>query len=137
MSMTNVVPLPSSLLAVIVPPALSTMRFTIGSPSPVPLISPSLAIIRLLMSCMNGSKSLSILACDIPHPVSLTSMCSLLSAPYQRTSTAISPCSVNFAAFPTRLMSIWRNPCCASSTMGRSPCGGASIFSKTPWRRTR
>ena len=137
MSMKNVVPLPSSLSARIVPPALSTMRFTIGRPSPVPLISPALACIRLAMSWMKGSKSLSSLSFEIPQPVSLISTCRVLVAPSHLTFTTISPRSVNFDALPTRLMSIWRIPCCASTTMGSSSCGGASTLSFTPWRRTR
>ena len=137
-SMRNVVPLPSSLAAVIVPSALSTIRLTIGRPSPVPLRSPPLLLrMRLAMSCTNGSKSLDIFSSEMPQPVSVTSSVSMCVAAAQLMVTTISPRSVNFAALPTRLIRIWRIPCWESSTTGMGTSPLVSMRSFTPCRRTR
>ena len=70
--MTKVVPFPTSLSTSTVPPALSTIRFTMGSPRPVPRISPSACFIRLEMSWTNGSNKCAIFSFEMPHPVSRT-----------------------------------------------------------------
>ena len=59
----------------------------------------------------------------MPHPVSFTTSRSVPvsgvsgSHPY---STVMLPSFVNFAEFPTKLMSTWRNPCRDNTTSGTS-----------------
>ena len=103
----KVEPAPTVLSAHIPPPIRSASRLLMARPSPVP---PYFRVIEA-STCVNESNSTSIASGPIPIPVSTTAMWTS----WRRSSrgrldtvTTTSPASVNFTAFDSRLVRIWR-----------------------------
>ena len=97
---TKRVPIFFSLCTSIVPPISSTSCLLIVVPKPVP---PNFRDIEA-SACANASKTLFTCSSDIPMPVSAIMNCT---SPFCTGCTVrdTQPCSVNFTALPTRLLS--------------------------------
>jgi len=94
----NVLPFPFSLSTSTRPPSLSTIRWVIASPRPVPPAAFPAS------TCLKGSKISANSSGLIPTPVSTTSK---RSQPFgaSETRSATPPSAVNFTAFPIRFTS--------------------------------
>ena len=129
----NVLPLPSSLSAPIVPPISSTSRRAIARPSPLP---PYLRVIEE-SAWVKVWKIESSFSGAIPIPVSRTekrsSRSPCPSSPAFSIVTATSPRCVNLIALPTRLISTWRSlsasPTSRVGTSGSIRVVSSSFFS--------
>src|SRR5262249_49214775 len=97
----KVEPRPSADSTQIRPPCISTMRFAIARPRPVP---PFFRAVEL-SACWNSSKILTWSASEIPGPVSATETTKWPSEAVPPTRP--SPASVNLMALPTRFRSTW------------------------------
>ncbi len=103
----NVEPSPGLLRTWMPPPIISTKRFEIASPRPVP---PYFRVVDA-SACMNGRKSLVTVSSSMPTPVSAIAKTSSSRSSMRRRATAIctSPSLVNLQAFAIRLKSTWRS----------------------------
>ena len=104
----NVDPAPCSLCRPISPPISSTSCFEMARPRPVP---PKRRVVEA-SACVNASNREPALSGAMPMPVSRTANRSVTASAASETRltvTAISPCSVNLTALPTRLVSICRS----------------------------
>src|SRR5437773_7133576 len=91
-------PLPSSLSTQIRPPCISTSRFVMLSPRPVP---PNSRVIAA-STWRNSANTFSTSSLGMPMPVSLTRYTS--QSPSSRTSISTRPWRVNLSALPARFM---------------------------------
>lgn len=100
-------PSPGVLLAEMVPPIISTSFFEMESPRPVP---PWVLVVDF-SAWLNELNNFGSLSDGIPMPESQTenSSCTILSVFSNCfTDNTMLPVSVNFTAFPSRLIRIWR-----------------------------
>ncbi len=106
----KVLPLPTSLVQPMRPPINSTRPLLMANPRPVP---PYLRVVEE-SACVKRSKIISVLSAAIPIPVSTTLNRSQAPPLHARqagsgsTRKVTEPRSVNFSAFPTRLIRICR-----------------------------
>src|SRR2546427_3738277 len=125
-------PLPSSLSTQIRPPCISTSRFVMLSPSPVPPYSRVIAA----STWRNSAKTFSTSSLGIPIPVSATRYTS--HSPSSRTSMSTRPRRADVSALPARFMRHWviRVPSpWASGVSGDTVAVNASPFSRASERR--
>ncbi len=142
----NVLPLPNSLVQPIRPPINSTNPLLMANPRPVP---PYLRVVEE-SAWVKRSKIISVLSAAIPIPVSTTlNRSQPASSGSGSTRRVTLPWSVNFSAFPIRLMRICRrrfgSPTSPAGAPGRisklsrkrRACAREAIISRTLSRNAR
>src|SRR5262249_47870667 len=118
----KVAPCPSCDSTSIEPPCISTMRFEIASPRPVP---PFFRVLEL-STCWNSSKILPWSSAAMPGPVSRTVSTKCRSTAIAPIAT--SPSSVNLTALPTRFSSPCDRRRASPWPIGKPGCTAADIL---------
>ena len=121
----KVLPSPTRLSTVTVPPSAAAILRLMASPNPVP---PNCRVTEG-SAWTNGSKMVSSLSAGIPMPVSITwiASCGRPSVMIKRATICTAPASVNLMALPTRFINSWRRR--AGSVWMVSGIGPAHVVS--------